>query len=216
MPYLRTKAVTTAAGNYALTTLANVKLDLGIDLSDATLDAYLNRAITVASSLVANYCKDPIVVETITDTFRLEYDADNWMFSGEEGKIGLSRRPVGTVTSVTEYVSGVGTVLVENTDFFVDVNAGILVRINSVGDSCEWTAQKIVVVYSAGYVAIPTAVDEAVVAAVGAAYTARGRDKAVKSEFIDGVSRVEYFDSGHYTIDDYTRACLDPYRDHSL
>src|SRR5262245_46559089 len=61
--------VIVAASSRDLTVLETVKVELGIQASDTSRDAYLNTLITQASQIIATYCNRIFAQETLSDHF---------------------------------------------------------------------------------------------------------------------------------------------------
>src|SRR4051812_39928519 len=114
--------VTTAAASYDLVTLDVVKDELGI--SDNSKNTTLQRYITAASAMVAQYCNRVFPVETLTDEIWAARDPWPRIINGGLPSLQLSRWPLVSVTSVTEN----GVALVQDTDFAVAAAAGQLIR----------------------------------------------------------------------------------------
>ena len=153
-----------APSSAMLTTLANVKDELSI--TDATHDAFLTRAITQASALIARYCNRVFGVATWQDEFRPQRGVSGEGVRAANNPLTLARWPLVSVTSVVETVAGVPTPLVAGTDFEIDQGsllpgdegASRLYRLNEIGNPRTWPAAQIVVVYHAGY-ALPNDTD---------------------------------------------------------
>jgi hypothetical protein len=198
--------VTSAASSYDLTTLANVKDELG---TDASSDAVLRRYITSASKAASQYCNRVFAVETVSEQFFL--GPVEWKIRNNIAPLQLSRWPIITVTSVTED----DVLLVENTDYLVDSTNGQLTRINEDGFPIAWPKVSLVIVYSAGYATTPADVEDAIIRMVTQRYVAKGRDRSVRSEEEPGVYSVSYWvatgaEAGNLTPD--VADVLDNYR----
>lgn len=179
--------VTDQASSYDLTSLANAKAELGITVT--TYDTILARYVKSASIAAAQYCNRVFVVETVQDKFfRLVNSAR--MFYSRPDVLQLSRWPiVDAVTSVVED----GTTLVVGTDFLTDLTNGQLTRIDSSGLRRAWCASIITVQYDAGYETIPADIEDAVLRMVSSRYSAKGRDRNVKQETVDGVGSRQFW-----------------------
>jgi hypothetical protein len=202
--------VVTPAGSYDLTTLADVKSELGITVT--TNDALISTWITQASLAAALYCNRVFPVEIVKDEFWPDREPWPNMISGLR-LLHLTRWPITAVATVIED----GTTLVADTDFRTDKARGQLIRLNSDGYPTRWPAVAISAQYSAGYNPLPgPAVDAAMRMVVGRWYR-RGRDPALKSETADGVWSASYWfgggpesSTGHLTPD--VEGLLDAYR----
>jgi hypothetical protein len=183
--------VITAAKDYDLTTLVNVKAEL--DILDGSKDALLNRYITGASAAAAQYCNRKFQVETVQDQFWPAHDL--MPVSSYFDVLQLSRWPIVSITSFTDD----GTALVEDTDFVVDYDNGQVARLDSRGFTVRWNAKPKVTVFPAGYAGlggfqgIPPDVEDAVIRMVKSRYMARGRDPLLRSENIEGVYEAQYW-----------------------
>jgi hypothetical protein len=193
-PEARIVTVTTPAPSYALVDLGSLKLRLG--LTGTTADAALNLFVADASAAAIRYMNNPIAVETLTE--QIWPWRDRWLGAvpNRAGRLQLSRWPIVSVTSVTETIAGTATALVAGTDFLVEPNAGQLVRLDSFGRPRAWNADPVAIVYSAGYAAVPSDLQEAVSEMVKARYYAQTRDPLLRSENVEGVYQAAYWSGG--------------------
>jgi len=99
----------------------------------------------------------------------------------------LSRRPVSSVTSVTE-----GGAELESDDYELNTGSGVLTRLLDDEVSC-WPTGKIVVVYVAGYATAPDDLKLAASKLATALYAESTRDPNLKREDIPGVLEREYW-----------------------
>jgi len=172
-------SVTEAAESYDLTTLDVVKDELGV--TDNSKNAALERYIAGASAAAAQYCNRVFQLETVEE--RIWPARAGSPLSGSFDKLQLSRWPVVEIVSLTED----GTVLVEDTDFVVDGATGQITRLDGSGTRRCWSACPKVILYQAGYAAIPADIEDAVIRMVKGRWLARGRDPNLKSQEIPGV-----------------------------
>lgn len=187
-------AVTTAASDISLTTLDNVKLELGI--TDTNSDDQLTQWIAQASAVAARYCNRTLARETLTETFRQTGHHHHHFFRLHEGRtadgLTLTRYPIISIASVT-----VDGNLVDASQYEFDETE--VYRLTSSGYPEHWHFSKsIVVVYDAGYT-IPVEaqyadLERAVIAMIRdfRAVTLRD-DPTLKSRETVGVSRLEWW-----------------------
>ncbi|MCA1971315.1 MAG: phage head-tail connector protein [Caenispirillum sp.] len=157
-----------------LTTLDTVKAELGI--TDTSLDTYLTRAINAASEQIEGHCGRVFGSRTVSEVFRLDRCRP---------RIMLNHWPVTAVGSVTE--DGAAVPEAER-----PIEDGIFLRrLDGDGADSLWTAAKIEVSYTAGYVLpaaeganLPADVEQACIDLVRLRYHAKDRDPALKSEKI--------------------------------
>lgn len=173
---LKKLTVTTPASSYDLTTLADVKVELGI--SGTTYDTLLSQYITAESLKIQNYCGGVLVSEVLSEQFRLTEEYDH---------LQLSRFPVSSIASVT-----VDDEVLDADEYECDLASGLLYCLS--GDSVVgWGDDKITVVYTAGYSTIPEDLQEACTQMVKMSYSSQGRDPALKAEEVPGVGRQEFW-----------------------
>lgn len=171
--------IVTPADSHDLTVLATVKAELGI--SGSSEDALLSGYICQASDMISGWCGvETFAQETLRQTFR----------DVKRQKCLILDR--GINVSVTTVVED-GTTLA-GTDYEVD--GSMLYRL---ADDLreDWSADKVVVTYQAGFVPLtnlPFAIERAVLDTVVNLYRGRGRDVAVRSEQTEGVGETQYFD----------------------
>lgn len=169
--------VVTPADSVDLTILANVKAELGI--STTAEDVNLETWIDQASGIITGSCNRVFGKETVTESFR---NRQRWL---EPERIILQRTPVTAVTSVVED----GTTLVEDTDYELDYESGIMTRLY--GDyETRWNFRTLVVTYAGGYEllgTLPIAIERATITLVKQFRSAALRDPLLKSEEIPGV-----------------------------
>lgn len=168
--------VDTAAANQDLTSLANVKAELGI--ATTAEDVNIAEWINQASDSIANFCNRVFGSETVTQTFR------NRVYGFEPAKLVLDRSPVTAISSVVED----GTTLA-STDYEYDPQSGIMTRL--CGDyERRWSFRKLIVSYTAGYTllsTLPDSIERAAISLVKTYRSAATRDPLLKSEEIPGV-----------------------------
>jgi len=139
---------TVSASTNTFISLAEGKeyLNLQDTADDDELLAYLETACNLA--------------ETVADrTFARTAQVDTISSTGSESTLFLTRRPVLSVTTVTER----GTTLTANTGYAYDPDYGHLYRMSSAYEKSVWAAgtRSNVVTYVAGYAIIPPAVRQA-------------------------------------------------------
>lgn len=177
--------VLTTAASYDLTTLANVKAELGV--TGSAQDGKLKLYIQQASGAIADYCNRVFALEAVSEQFRF-----GWGLGRGVDILILRRRPV--IAPITSVVENEDPALTEGDDFEVDYKAGLITRISNGSRRC-WTNTKIVVAYSAGHDLLgdlPQAVERACILLVKF-YNAKGqRDPLLRSEEVIGVQRFDY------------------------
>ena len=172
--------VTAAAtqANRRLCTLAAVKQQLAITVS--TYDAALTALIDAASAAIARYCdRGALAQETVTEEWRNVY---------QETPLITERRPITDVESVVVD----GTTLAE-ADYQVDAASGHLWRLAD-DERVWWSARKVVVTYTAGFLVpdqegatLPLEISQAAVITVAAWRKAENRDPLLRSDTTEGV-----------------------------
>jgi hypothetical protein len=188
----RIVTITDAPSSADLTTLANVKDDLGMTTVDATRDATLTRYITDQSVMLATLCNRVFGSQTISEKFRLYGEATSQLI--------LTHRPITTLTSVTEDDDPVLDLVGTDKDVEIaDSEAGLLRRLDGDDGVCTWSGGVVTVVYVAGYAlpaSAPVDLAAAARALVKAQWLGKGRDPMVRSEVVPGVYEVAYWVGG--------------------
>lgn len=87
-------AATAPVGAYDLTDLATVRDELAIKSADTGDDGFLQRAITQASAVIAQYCNRVFQVEGVQDLCYIEQDAYPYQVPGGVFPLQLSRWPI--------------------------------------------------------------------------------------------------------------------------
>lgn len=193
--------VTTAATSKALTTLANVKSDLGIATATTTDDALLNRYIDMASLSIAQFCNRIFVKQTYRAEFFVEHSRFNGALPAAFEKIDLSVYPVVSIASLTEN----GQALTDGTHYRLEPNSSVFTRLNGALTQ-PWSNWPVVINFDGGYVTVPADIEDACIRMVRGRYMARDRDPFLKQESIPGVRDVTYWvpsatDSGNMSPD---------------
>lgn len=181
--------VITPATNRKLTTVANLRLDLGYGPTDPS-DAVLERMIDVASSAAEIYCNRVFARETVKETFDTVIGEDF---------ILLSRAPLYQITELS-----VDGDIYDAANYQVDSSK--LYRLDDDGRRLPWGSGAFSVTYSAGYALpgddpaqpgpqLPLAIQSAISAEVSARKGAQGRDPLVRSESEDGIGSTSWFAS---------------------
>jgi hypothetical protein len=178
--------VTTPATDLQLLTTAELRTAAGLAATDNGKDATLIAMGLRIASTMAKACKvaasgvSPVTLreETLTETFRLKSRQD---------KLLLSRKPIVSVTSITE----VDVALAESA-FETETSAGMLTRLYDDHSAC-WPCGKIVVVYVAGWATVPDDLKLAATKFVQALTQQGDRDPMLKSKSIEGVASYEWW-----------------------
>lgn len=168
--------ITSPASARTLLTEAQRRVAVGLAADDASQDTALADFDTRLSDAIAAECNvmvgaggiPTLLQETVTETLRFVSDTD----------LVLGRRHNVVITSVT--VDGVA---LSSGDYVVDSEAGVLFRICN-DQPGYWLADKIVVVYQAGFAAdaIPGDLQQAAVELMRLSWLDRTRNPSLKSE----------------------------------
>ncbi len=144
------------------------------------LNLRVSALITKACNVVRSGATPPTLrLETVQETIELP----KW-----QNKITLARRPVVTVTSVTEN----DVTLVEDDDYRLDASSGLLER-RSDGFASKWfPCCDIVITYSAGWQTVPYDLRELACKLATMISAETGRDSSIGSESVPGVYEATY------------------------
>jgi hypothetical protein len=180
-------AVTEEASDLHLLTIAEMRVAAGLVSTDNSQDAALRaRSLAVAAG-IATECGiatgsggfDPTLMqETLTETF---YSTANptWSDCATIASLQLARRHNVEIVSLSED----GTALV-TTDYLVDPETGVMTRLVSEAPG-SWSAQKLVVVYRAGFETVPADLKQAATDYFRAIGLEATRDPYVKAESVE-------------------------------
>lgn len=167
--------ITTAATELALLTSDERREAVGV--TDGAHDARLLKMDRRCAAAIMTECNIAVGAggsptlwrETLTETLR----------GVRRSQIVLARRHEVTVTSIVA-----DDVLIDPADYLVDPESGILQRLSD-DNLTSWSASKIVIVYEAGFSAIPDDLRQVAMDFLHAVYLEQGRDPLVKSERTD-------------------------------
>lgn len=167
--------VTTAASDHALLTITEMRALAGVtdgsqDVALSALGLRIAAAITAECNVAVGSGANPTLLqETLTETF--------FYVSSED--IYLSRRFGIVIVSVVE-----DAVTLDADEYLVDTESGLLNRLDDEGYPIRWCAQKVVVIYQAGFAttAIPGDLKQAAMDFFRTTYLEGSRDPMVKSE----------------------------------
>ena len=176
--------ITDEADDLQLLTIAEMRAAAGVsdDSEDASLTALglrIAAAITSECNVAVGTGADPTLLqETLTETF--------YFVNGEI--LPLSRRFDITITSVVE-----DDITLDADEYMVDPETGFLTRLDDEGYPCRWRAQKIVVVYDAGFETVPGDLKQVALDSFRTFYMEATRDPLVKKlrEDVPGVFEKE-------------------------
>lgn len=190
--------VITSATDRKLASVGDLQADIpGLSDDDA------GKLLDQASAAIESYCGRVFAVETVEEVLRLDARAP---------VVICERRPIVSVVSIAEAGQPLG-----EGDYEVDMAAGLLRRLSS-DVPIHWCAAKVVVRYAAGFSTIPKDVARAALSLATAIHARKGEDPSVRSETVDGVRSVSYFDPGNGggAIPEAVRGLIDPYAESSL
>lgn len=199
--------VTAPAASKALVTLGTVQAESGLGSADA---ATLARLIDRASAAIAGYLGRPLARETVVETFR---DVAGFPF------LLLSRWPVASIASVVVD----GEALAVGQYEIGGADARQLHRLEADATS-DWTAAKVVVTYTAGYILpgaagadLPPEIEWAALLTVVSGYHLATRDPQLRSEAAEGIGSQSWLDpepAAHGGLPWAAAERLMPYRRH--
>lgn len=176
--------VTSAATNHNLISLADLKLELGIEHRQN--DVELSKMITRASNILKMELNRTLATETVREDF--------W-WTREQDVIELERWPV---QSITSFVIDT-TTHVLNTDYLADLENGSLQAIDASGRFIKFRLGRGTIVYTAGYklpgelgVNLPEAIQHAALLVAKQLWDGKDRNDLLKSELVDGVGRRDW------------------------
>lgn len=187
--------MTVALTDHALTTLADVKTELGI--SGSTEDDYISRLINAVSDMIRFYCGR---------TFYYEEDIEESVAGYGQTRLLVSRTPiVGSISSITYEGTAIDTTIYS----VEDADAGIIycsygfnwtaqLTGKSIGEATPGTeALSYVVTYDGGYYtpqqyvvdngtdrSLPYDLEDACIQLVAGRYRAKGRDPRISAEHL--------------------------------
>ncbi len=179
--------VTAAASSLWLVTLDAAKDALSV--TDDTQDGLIGRQIGQVSAAINTYCNRVFVRQSYRDQFRY---ACNWV--GYGNPLMLSQAPIALTDGDLVLVASEDGAAVDTTGWDVDRNTGALYRLNTSGGYSSWAGALVSVDYDAGYDLIPDDVQAAALEWLGARWSTRGRDPALRSLTIPDVVSESYFD----------------------
>lgn len=196
--------VITPATNRKLTTVSNLRLDLGYGPTQPS-DAVLNRLIDVASSAIETYCNRVFARERVRETFDC--------VAGED-YILLERYPVHEFFELSVDGEIYDPTLYQN-------DKGFLYRLDEDGHRVPWGGGAFSVEYSGGYglpsddpalpgEQLPFAIQSAVAAEIAAKQAQQGRDPLVRSESEEGVGSTSWFAGGGLSSSSSSGGLLNP------
>lgn len=183
------------ANPYDLSTLMTVKDELDIPELVTTYDTWISRAIQRGSAAIQAYCNRVFASESLQDQIWLQYDAYPYQVPGGVAPLQLSRWPVTAVTScmVTQGATLIQT-LTSGKDFYVDGDAGQLVRLNIwTNYPTNWDASPTQVQFQAGFPTVPADIEEALLRWIAGAYQAKKRDPNLRETDQPGIGRTTYW-----------------------
>lgn len=192
--------VITPAANKDITTLANLKADLGISDTDHSEDPYLQRAIKQMTSRICSYLNVPYAQDgtrTIGfETLEQKFARSPWMRS-QGCELVLARKPVAEIASVM-----VGDTAIADTGYELDGPAGMLRRVwdgNLTSLSFQPT-DRTVIRFDAGWKlpgdvnpTLPEDIEACVISLIKATRAARTRDPLVKSQWVTDIERLDFW-----------------------
>lgn len=118
---------TAPARPYDLTDLATVHDELSITTNDTSNDTFLSRAITQASSAIANYCNRVFQIEAVQDLFYIQQDPYPYQVPGGVFPLQLSRWPLTDSTPISFTGNTHGSILVDGIASTAGMEQGDLV-----------------------------------------------------------------------------------------
>lgn len=156
----------------------------------------LNALNSRVSSTIARVCKvvasgvtvPTLRQETLTETIRDGINSIPFFATRQmRTQIVLSRRPMGSVTSIVE-----NDVTLTADEYEYDANSGLVLRLQD-DNICTWSRGKITVVYVAGWAVVPDDLKLAASKLASLFWTESTRDANLKRVKVEGISEREYW-----------------------
>lgn len=171
----------TPASTHLLTTLAAARAALTVTQTDAALA----DLIAQASGIIQDALRRPegLGRATYRQTIRLTQPAEYLVLAGD------------LAPAVSAVVAD--GITLPGTDY--ELSSGVLYRLSD-DARVMWTQAKVVVTYQSGYTLLgdlPYAIERACIDMVQALAYSRGRDPGVRSESVEGVGAVSYYDAAN-------------------
>jgi hypothetical protein len=200
-------SVITPAKVRDLTTVANVRADLGLFGAMPTSEQ-IGRFIAQASATAASFCRRTFGRETVRERFEID-----WRRRCDEDAEGLllSRAPAIRILAVKVDSLTLTPSAYELTEQPAHLVSLFYLRQIVDGEPQGLAGRAVTVEYEAGWLLpgetrgdpatttapdLPADVERAVIQLVGAAVSASGRDMMVKSEDVEGVGSFSYYVQG--------------------
>lgn len=181
--------VITPAVDKKLITLEEYKTEWGITGNDE--DAKLTILIEGMSQHFSSLCNRSFLYEEVEDSFFFYDDLSIGYINTKMSRLWLTRQPVVSITRVLQ--DGEELVAGEEEDFMLA--DGYLMRMEN-GMPVKWDVRnKVKVKYFTGFNPIPADVKSAVSRLVWEKSEISDVEYGVKSRYVEGVERIEYFDS---------------------
>jgi hypothetical protein len=203
--------VTTPPTRTDLTTLSSAMSEINDPAAD---QSYIGASlIPAASAAIARWCNREFGVATYTETFRIQ--SCGGYTSPGKSVLMLSRCPVTSVTSVTEGTDPALTAGYIETD----LDNGFVYRLSGSDARQNWTAAKVVVVYTAGWTLpgatlpnLPADIQRACILLCRDWYLTRARDVTLRSIGLAGVTTTMGTGNPGVTLPAHVEALLLPWR----
>ena len=177
--------VTSAATSRQLIEVSFARDMLGLSVTEIS-DAKLFELIDGASAEVEQWCNRRLILETVSE---------QWRPTRPQGSLWLNRFPVSSITSITEDDDDALTA----TYWELDYDTGELWRLDGSDNRDTWDADKIVVVYSAGYVPaddtgtnIPFDLRDGTLELIKSRWFGLERDPYERSVEVPGLATIQY------------------------
>lgn len=177
--------VTSAAVSRKLIEPSYARDMLGLGVSEVT-DAKLDVMLDGVSAFIERWCNRKLIYETVSERWRPNQTLD---------RIWLTRWPVVSITSITEDDDTALT----SAYWEVDYDTGELFRLDGDDARISWDAQKVVIVYKAGYVpadetgaSVPDDLRDGALELLKSRWFALERDPYLRSEEVPGLAKYSY------------------------
>lgn len=184
----------------------------GVGGTDESPDTELTALGLEAAEWVATLC-GVSGINGSTPTLKAEDVEETYRIVDTGPKALITARRFIADVAVTEN----GSALVEDIDFIVEGDAGIVRRL-SADVITKWPTGKIVVTYTAGFAVVPELIKAVAADYVKMRRTQRGVDPLERSVSVEGLDSVSYRDGadGIAGFDEAARARLSRYLTHSM
>jgi hypothetical protein len=193
----------TAATDYSILSMSELRQAIGLNMDDITYDLQLTEIGLQIADIIASLCIVPQIAAA-RKTIKEETITEIFFPSVWRNSLLLAKRPITEISSIFT-----PTETIDPSTYMVNPSSGIIYRLDN---NCWSVWPRLSVTYTCGWATVPYEIKLAATKLVASIWQESNRDSSVKRDRVEGVGETEYWSAQSSVIPSTVMDLLAPYK----